>query len=229
MSFFFFFFFFLKQSKAGIISVRLSLSSLSGRLFSSKLGMQLGKGCHSLVSRGQFVSGVSWVRTSHITTKARFQKTSQLPPPLPFRPHLTPLLPFNSQHGRWGFWILSSGFRFPSTGFQSLPVELRFWITIVSGIPVSLNCIPDSEAQDSELHKQNVPGFRIPQAKNSRILESRFPYMGYEGGGELVRRPYSTVLLFVCFFVFFPSMLHLTKCLVFAQGLSLKIMHSDTL
>ena len=108
-------------------------------------------------------------------------------------------------------------------------MELRFWITIVSGIPVSLNCIPDSEAQDSELHKQNVPGFRIPQAKNSRILESRFPYKGYERGEELARKLYSTVLLFVCFFVFFPSMLHLTKCLVFAQGLSLKIMHSDTL
>ena len=162
--------------------------------------------------------------------KASKKQASFHPPPPP-RPHLTPLLPFNIQHGRRGFWILSSGFRFPSTGFQSLPVEFRFWITIVSGIPDSLSCISDSEAQDSGFHKQKVPGFRIPQAKNSRILESRFPYMVYEGRGELARRPYPTVLLFVCFFVFFfPSMLHaLIKCLVFPQGLSLKIMHSDTL
>ena len=76
------------------------------------------------------------------------------------------------QHGRWGFWI-------PDTEFQSLLVKLGFWITIVSGIPDSSSCIPDLKAQDSEFHKQKVPGFRIPQAKNSRILESRFPYMGY--------------------------------------------------
>ena len=96
-------------------------------------------------------------------------------------------------------------------------MELGFWITIVSGIPDSSSCIPDLKAQDSEFHKQKVPGFRIPQAKNSRILESRFPYMGYERGEELARKLYSAVLLsavllllFVCFFVFFPCMLHLT-------------------
>ena len=37
---------------------------------------------------------------------------------------------------------------FPSGGFQSLSVELGFYIAIVSGIPDSLNCIPDSKAQD---------------------------------------------------------------------------------
>ena len=42
-----------------------------------------------------------------------------------------------------GFWI-------PGTGFQSLSVERGFWIPIVSGIPDSLSCIPDStKAQDS--------------------------------------------------------------------------------
>ena len=100
-------------------------------------------------------------------------------------------------------------------------MELGFWITIVSGIPNSLSCIPDLKAQDSEFHKQKVPGFRIPQAKNSRILESRFPYMGYDRGEELARKLYSTVLLlllFVCFFVFFPSMLHLTTGLEIPMG-----------
>ena len=122
------------------------------------------------------------------------------------------------QHGRWGFWI-------PDTEFQSLLVKLGFWITIVSGIPDSSSCIPDLKAQDSEFHKQKVPGFRIPQAKNSRILESRFPYMGYERGEELARKLYSAVLLsavllllFVCFFVFFPSMLHLTTGLEIMIG-----------
>ena len=66
----------------------------------------------------------------------------------------------------------SSGFRIPGTGFQSLSVELGYWILIVSGIQDSLSCIFwDPKANDSGFHKQNVPGFRIQQAK-------RFPYMG---------------------------------------------------
>ena len=60
------------------------------------------------------------------------------------------------------FWI-------PRGGFQS-SMKLGFWIPIFSGIPDSLRCIPDSKAQDS--------GFRIPQAKISRIPESILPYMG---------------------------------------------------
>ena len=161
------------------------------------------------------------IRYNYIGKASKNKQASPLPHP---RPHLTRLLPLGIvdilficycirfqinktcmfvcmyvQHGRWGFWI-------PDTGFQSLLVELGFWITIVSGIPDFLSCIPDSKAQDSEFHKQKVHGFRIPQAKNSRILESRFPYMGYEEGEELARKLYSTVLLlfFVCFFVFFP-------------------------
>ena len=52
-----------------------------------------------------------------------------------------------------GFWTPSRGFRIPGTGFQSLSVELGFWISIVRGIPDSL----------SELYSgfQN-PGFQIP-------------------------------------------------------------------
>ena len=34
-----------------------------------------------------------------------------------------------------GLWISRRGFRIPDTGFQSLSVELGFWIPIVSGIP----------------------------------------------------------------------------------------------
>ena len=50
----------------------------------------------------------------------------------------------------FGFWI-----QVPYSG-------LCQWISIVSGIPDSLSCIPDSKAQDSGLHKQNFLGFRIP-------------------------------------------------------------------
>ena len=52
-------------------------------------------------------------------------------------------------------WILDSG-----TGFQSLSVqEFGFRIPVVSGIPESLSCIPDSAI------------------KNFLILKSGFPYM----------------------------------------------------
>ena len=64
--------------------------------------------------------------------------------------------------------------------FQSLSVELGFWIPILSGIPDSLSCIPNSKANDSRFNKHNFPGFRIPQAKmsNSWIPKSGFPFMG---------------------------------------------------
>jgi len=62
--------------------------------------------------------------------------------------------------------------------FQSLSVERGFWIPIVSGIPDSLSCIPDSKAQESGLHKQNFPRFRIPQVKISQIPELKIPYSG---------------------------------------------------
>jgi len=58
------------------------------------------------------------------------------------------------------------------SGFQYLSVELGFWIPIVSGIPDSFSCILDSKPQDCGFHNQNFPGFQIPQAKISQILES---------------------------------------------------------
>ena len=39
-------------------------------------------------------------------------------------------------------------------------MELGFRIPIVSGIPDSLSCIPDSKAQDSGFHKPRFPGIR---------------------------------------------------------------------
>ena len=60
--------------------------------------------------------------------------------------------------------IARRGFRILATGFQSLPVERGFWISIVCGIPDSLSYIPDYKAQ------QNFPAFRIP--------EFGFPYVG---------------------------------------------------
>ena len=67
-----------------------------------------------------------------------------------------------------GYWI-------PVTGFQSLSVELGFWIPIVSGIPESLRCIPDSKAQDSAFHQQTsaLPYMRRNTAVSSRSFEER--------------------------------------------------------
>ena len=67
---------------------------------------------------------------------------------------------------RLGFWIPRCGFQIPGTVFQSLSVELGFWISLVSGIPDSMSCIPDSKTRDSGFHKQIFP-------------VSGFPYMGW--------------------------------------------------
>ena len=56
-----------------------------------------------------------------------------------------------------GFHTMDSGFRIPDTGFQSLSVELGLWIPGFSGIPDSLSYSPDSKAQDSGFHCQNIP------------------------------------------------------------------------
>ena len=59
-----------------------------------------------------------------------------------------------------GSWIPRHGSRIPGTGFQSLSVELGYWIPIVSGIPEFL----DSKAQDFEFHKQKFHGFLFPHS-----------------------------------------------------------------
>ena len=61
-----------------------------------------------------------------------------------------------------GFHSEDSGL--PGTGFQSLSVELGFWIPVVRGIPGSWSRIPDSKTnfRDSGFHKQKFLGFRYP-------------------------------------------------------------------
>ena len=87
---------------------------------------------------------------------------------------------------KWGTWpvsphvkesktVLDSGFHAVDSRSRSdtefwiinfLPVELRFRIPIVSGIPDSLGCIPGCPTQisawDSGFNKQKFPWFRNP-------------------------------------------------------------------
>ena len=108
------------------------------------------------------------------------------------------------QHGRWGFWI-------PDTEFQSLLVELGFWITIVS-----------LDSGFLELYSGfKGPRFWIPQAKSSRIPDStskKFPdswiqislhgvWEGRRACSQAILRGVvvSCVVVVVClFFRFFP-------------------------
>ena len=53
-----------------------------------------------------------------------------------------------------GFWIPRPGFQIPGTSFRSLLVKFGFLIPIFSRVLYSLNCIPDSRAQDSRFHKK---------------------------------------------------------------------------
>ena len=71
--------------------------------------------------------------------------------------------PYKGIQDSLGFWIPYRRFWILGTGFQSLSVELWFWIAIVSGIPDSLSCIPDSKVHDSGFHRQIFPdsGFQV--------------------------------------------------------------------
>ena len=75
-----------------------------------------------------------------------------------------------SPHVRKSKTVLDSGFHAVDSGFQvvnpnSLSVEqFKFQIPIVSGIPDSLSCIPDSKAQNSRFHGKNFPGFWNPHS-----------------------------------------------------------------
>ena len=63
-----------------------------------------------------------------------------------------------STYGRWPMALLSTYPKLaPCTGFQSLSVEIGFWIPPVSGIPQSSSSIPDSTAQDSCISQANIP------------------------------------------------------------------------
>lgn len=66
-----------------------------------------------------------------------------------------------------GFWIWRRGFRIPCTRCKFLSVEREFQM------PIVIRRITDSNSK-----RKKIPGFSIPQAKISWILESRFPYIG---------------------------------------------------
>ena len=66
---------------------------------------------------------------------------------------------------------------------------------MISGIPDSLSCIPDSKTQDSRSKEQKVFGFRIPHAEIFRIRESRFSYMGRNPGSHIPQERKKEVLL----------------------------------
>ena len=69
----------------------------------------------------------------------------------------------SSQIAHSGFHAVDSRFQVLDPG--SFSVELGFLIPIVSGMPDSLSCIPDSKDQDSRLHKRKFIRFQILQAK----------------------------------------------------------------
>ena len=71
------------------------------------------------------------------------------------------ITPYEEIQESLGFWITRCGFRIPGTEFQSLSVEIEFWIPIVSEIPDSLSCLPESKTQDYRFHQQKFPDFEI--------------------------------------------------------------------
>ena len=62
------------------------------------------------------------------------------------------------------------GFRVSGTVFQSFLVELGFRIPILSGIPDSLSCIPDSKTQNSGFRKRKI--YQIPDFTSKNFLRS---------------------------------------------------------
>ena len=75
--------------------------------------------------------------------------------------------PCNGIQDTLGFWIPPRGFRIPITGFQIYFSGVGFRIRIVSGIPDSYTCIPDSKSknfQDSGFQMQKFLGFRNPDS-----------------------------------------------------------------
>ena len=66
-------------------------------------------------------------------------------------------------------------FRIQGTAFQSLSLELEFWILIVSEF---LKLYSGLQSPGFRISQAKFSGFRIPQAKIFRIPESGFPFMG---------------------------------------------------
>ena len=125
------------------------------------------------VKIGKFVGGNSR-QSSHFRCLAcwvgPFQVLFRCPRPLNRGVRLIKIsFKANTGNKFWDFGCcplntVSAYYRFHRSWFQSLWVELQFWIPVVCGIPDSLSCIPDSKAQDSRFHKQNFPGFGNPDS-----------------------------------------------------------------
>lgn len=74
--------------------------------------------------------------------------------------------------------MVSSPSHFWSEVRRGRTEPLCYWISGISGIRDSLSSFADSKAKNSGLHKQNCPRFHFSDAKNYRIPESKFPYLG---------------------------------------------------
>ena len=66
-------------------------------------------------------------------------------------------------------------------------MELGFRISIISGFPDSLGCIPDSKAQDSRIQQQKFPGFLNPDYRKSSIKSRGGLFISSPFEGELNR------------------------------------------
>ena len=75
--------------------------------------------------------------------------------------NMTGIAPCKGIQDSLGFWVPRSGFRIPEWHWilDYLPVELRFRIPIVSGIPDSLGCIPGCPTQISGLPDSTSKNF----------------------------------------------------------------------
>ena len=59
---------------------------------------------------------------------------------------------------------MDSRFQVPDSSICQYNLDSGFWTPIVSGIPDTLNCIPDSKTKDSVFQKQKFPGLRNPDS-----------------------------------------------------------------
>ena len=85
----------------------------------------------------------------------------------------------NSTHVRQSKTVLGSAFHAMDSGyFQKIDSRGTWrlhWIPILSRIPDSLSCIPDSKVQDPGIHTQKFPGFWNKDSLNTWWSPIRLP------------------------------------------------------
>ena len=89
-----------------------------------------------------------------------------------------------------GFQVLDS---------KSFSVDLGFRIPIVSGIPDSYSCIPDSKAQDSGFNKKKISN--IPDSIYKNFPDSGIPYIGRNFNSRPSIDPFHNGGLFIFSFI----------------------------